>query len=91
MPNFFKEVAQDAKKVEKALLGPDYKYFDYIKTPQEIGMSDEGNLGALADDIGGLINYVELLVTGKTKASATGGPLGDKFFLKTGATCHLIG
>ena len=87
MPNFFKEVAKDAKKVEEALLGPDYKYYDYIKTPKEIGMSDEGNLGALANDVGGLINYVELLVTGKTKASATGGPLGDKFFLKTGATC----
>jgi len=87
MPNFFKEVAKDAKKVEEALLGPDYKYWENIKTPQEIGMSDEGNLGALASDIGGLINYVELLVTGKTKASATGGPLGDKFFLKTGAVC----
>ena len=87
MPNFFREVAKDAKKVEEALLGPDYKYWENIKTPQEIGMSSDGNLGALANDIGGLINYVELLVTGKTKASATGGPLGDKFFLKTGATC----
>ena len=87
MPNLFKEIAKDAKKVEEALLGPDYKYYDYIKTPQEIGMSDDGNLDALAKDIGGMIDYVELLVTGKTKASATGGPLGDKFFLKTGATC----
>ena len=90
MPNFFKEVAKDAKKVEEALLGPDYKYWENIKTPKEIGMSDDGNLGALATDIGGLINYVELLVTGKTKASATGGPLGNKFFLKTGATCKDI-
>ena len=57
MPNFFKEVAKDAKKVEEALLGPDYKYWENIKTPQEIGMSDDGNLGALATDIGGLINY----------------------------------
>jgi hypothetical protein len=28
-----------------------------------------------------------LLVSGKSKASATGGPLGNKFFLKTGAKC----
>jgi hypothetical protein len=30
---------------------------------------------------------MEVLVTGDSKASATGGPLGNKFFLKTGAKC----
>ena len=49
-------------------------------------MSDDGNFGALANDIGGLINYVEVLVSGKG-GSTTGGPLGDKFFLKTGGQC----
>jgi len=51
-------------------------------------MSDDGNLSALAKDIDGLIQYVEVLVTGKSNASSTGGPLGNKFFLKTGAKCR---
>jgi hypothetical protein len=33
---------------------------------------------------------VELLVSGKSKASATGGPLGNKFFLNTGGKCAAI-
>jgi hypothetical protein len=44
-------------------------------------------LSALGKDINGLINYVTLLVEGDSKASATGQPLGNKFFLKTGAKC----
>lgn len=51
-----------------------------------MGMSDQGTFDALANNIGGLINYVEVLVTGKG-GSTTGGPLGDKFFLKTGGQC----
>ena len=50
-------------------------------------MTDKGTLKALGKNIDGLINYVEVLVTGKSKASATGGPLGNKFFLQTGAKC----
>jgi hypothetical protein len=41
----------------------------------------------MGKDIDGLINYVEVLVTGNSKASATGQPLGNKFFLKTGGKC----
>jgi hypothetical protein len=41
----------------------------------------------LGKDINGLIEYVKILVTGKSNASATGGPLGNKFFLMTGAKC----
>jgi hypothetical protein len=87
MSNVFQEVLQDAKGVEERLLGPTYPYYSNIKTPQEIGMSDEGSLSALGKDINGLIQYVELLVTGKSQASSTGGPLGNKFFLQTGAKC----
>lgn len=87
MSNIFEEVLTDAKGVEERLLGPDYPYSDYIRMPDQIGMSDEGSLSALGKDIDGLINYVELLVSGKSKASATGQPLGNKFFLKTGAKC----
>jgi hypothetical protein len=50
-------------------------------------MSDKGTLEVMGKDVNGLISYVEVLVTGKSKASATGKPLGNKFFLNTGASC----
>jgi hypothetical protein len=53
-----------------------------------MGMSGAGNLTQLGKDIDGLINYVEILVSGGGKASATGKPLGNKFFLKTGGKCR---
>jgi hypothetical protein len=44
----------------------------------------------MSRNINGLIQYVELLVSGNSQASATGGPLGNKFFLQTGAKCAAI-
>ena len=64
MSNFFEDVANDASQVEEELLGPSYQYSDYIKTPAEMNMSDKGSFSTLADNIGGLINYTELLVSG---------------------------
>jgi hypothetical protein len=90
MANLFQEVLTDVKGVEERLLGPTYPYYKNIKTPSEIGMSDKGTIKQMAKDIDGLIQYVEILVTGKSKASATGKPLGNKFFLKTGGKCAAI-
>ncbi len=87
MSNIFQEVLTDVKGVEERMLGPTYPYYKNIKTPTEIGMSTKGSLSATAKDVDGLINYVELLVSGGGKASSTGRPLGNKFFLKTGAKC----
>ena len=87
MSNFFADVLDDAKNVEEKILGPDYEYWKQIKSPNQMGMSSKGSISNIAKDVGGLINYVELLVTGKGGASKTGRPLGDKFFLKTAATC----
>ena len=87
MTTIFQDVLTDANSVQTKLLGPDYPYYKNIKTPSEIGMSSDGNLSAFSRDIDGIINYTTLLVTGNSTASATGGPLGNKFFLKTGATC----
>ena len=97
MSNFFNEVMNDSKGVEEKLLGPDYPYYKFIATPAEMGMSSEGSLSTTADDIAGLINYVQMMVGGKGPANMSpnsplkgGGssqPLGDKFFLKTGAQC----
>jgi hypothetical protein len=85
--NMFQEVLTNAKAAEEKYIGPDYPYYKYIRTPSEIGMSSKGTLSVLGKDIDGLVNYVELLVSGGGKASATGKPLGNKFFLKTGGKC----
>ena len=86
MSNFFSDVMTDMKGMEQNLLGPDYLYWKRILKPSDMGMSADGNFGALTNDVNGLINYIEVLVSGNA-GSTTGGPLGDKFFLKTGGQC----
>lgn len=66
----------------------DYPYQDNIKRPDQISMRDTGTIPQLGRNISGLTEYVKLLVTGNSRASATGGPLGNKYFLKTGAKCQ---
>ena len=87
MSNIFNDVLSDVKGVEQEFLGPSYPYYQNILSPGQIGMSADGNLQTLGKDINGLIQYVEVLVTGNSSASATGQPLGNKFFLQTGAKC----
>jgi hypothetical protein len=67
-----------------------YNYAANVRTPGAIGMSPDGTLTALGNDITGLISYTQLLVEGTGKASATGQPMGNKFFLKTMGTCQDI-
>jgi hypothetical protein len=85
--NLFQEVLNNAEGVQNKLLGPTYPYYKNIKTPTQLGITSNGTLSALGNDINGLINYVSVLVEGNSKASVTGRPLGNKFFLKTGAQC----
>jgi hypothetical protein len=89
MSNFFTEILNGPKKLTKSFLGQDYNYKDHIKSPQELGMRSDGTMSAIASNVDGLISYVELLVAGGGKATkgGDGGPLGDKFFLKTGGQC----
>jgi hypothetical protein len=87
MSNVFQDALSDVNELQETLLGPNYNYPDQIKSPSEMGMSSNGSWGALTKDISGLIGYVQVLVTGQSKASKTGKPLGTKFFLKTGAKC----
>lgn len=72
---------------QKSLTGGDYPYWKNIKSPDQLGMSDKGTFEVMGKDVNGIISYVDLLVSGKSKASATGGPLGNKYFLNTGASC----
>ena len=88
MSNIFQEVLTDATSVEQNLLGPSYPYWQNINAPSSIGMSSDGTLSQLGTNIGGIIDYVEVLVSGQGAASSTGQPLGNKFFLQTGAQCN---
>jgi hypothetical protein len=85
--NLFQRAARDPQALQEELLGPTYKYTDFIKNPSELGMTSKGTIRALGRDIDGLVSYIELLVVGNSDASKTGGPLGNKFFLRTGGKC----
>jgi len=58
-----------------------YNYASNVRTPQALGMSPDGTLTALGKDITGLISYTQLLVEGTGTASATGKPMGNRYFL----------
>jgi len=65
----------------------DFPYKDYIKSPQELGMSSSGDVNTLTNDIGGLINYIQVLTEGSGNAIRTTNPLGNRYFFKTGSKC----
>jgi hypothetical protein len=85
--SIFNEVLTDVNGVQDQLLGPTYPYYNNIKTPSQLGMSDKGTIQQMSQNIVGLTNYVSVLVSGNSKASKTGGPLGNKFFLQTAGKC----
>lgn len=68
-----------------SLTGPDYKYAQYINTPNQMGVGPGEN--DFVNDIAGVMSYVEILIQGTGKASQTGQPLGNRFFMKTAAQC----
>lgn len=76
------------QKDENSFSGPDYKYFKQVKTPAEMKMTSKG--ASLTTNFVGLVEYVKLLVSGDSKASVTGKPLGNKFFLKTMGNCTAV-
>ncbi len=75
--------------IESTLIGPEYRYSDYIKPPRSLGMSSRGNMDALEKDVNGLFAYVDLLIKGKSKAVRGNEILGPQSFVPTGATCQL--
>ena len=68
----------------------DFPYKDYIKSPDELGMSSRGDIGTLTNDIGGLFNYIQVLTEGRGRAIRGDKPLGNRYFFKTGAKCKDI-
>jgi len=67
-------------------MAKEYKYTDYIRTPDAMGASSAGNLRALSNDVRAMIGYVDVLVTGRGPAQ-TVAPLGNKYFMDTNAKC----
>ena len=51
MANFFNEIAGGAEKMQAQFLGPTYNYAKNIKSPNDMGMSGDGNMSALSRDI----------------------------------------
>lgn len=85
MTNVFQQSLGNEEK--ESNIETDYPYYKYIKTPTAIGMSDKGSLSQMGKNITGLISYVDVLVSGNSKASSTGRPLGNKYFFNTGGKC----
>ena len=77
MSNLFQEVLTNTKSGDETLTGSTYPYYTNIKIPQQIGMRDTVTIKQTDNDIDGLIQYVNLLVTGKSNVSARGGRLGN--------------
>ena len=90
MTTFFDKIKNDFTKVEEELLGPDYNYSQKIKSPDELGMSSHGSISTLTKNITGLVDYVNVLAVGGGGGQKISGPLGDRFFLKTGAKCKNV-
>ena len=88
MVNLSRSVIGNATEVQQDLLDPEAMSIEASEeNPSEIGMSGDGNLSALSRNVAGLIDYVQVLVAGGGGASKVNGPMGNKFFLKTGAKC----
>ena len=88
MANPYDKGKNNPKALENALLGKSaYSYHDKIMSPGQMQMSSEGSIDALTNDVAGLTAYIDLLAFGKSEASTTGGPLGNKYFMQTSAQC----
>lgn len=73
--------------------GETYPYQKYIKNNDELGVSSSGSMGSITTNVGALINYTKVLISGNSRASKApgngdiGGPLGSKQFISTIAKC----
>ena len=75
-------MSNDPKKKDKE--NNTYPYSDYILPPNALGASPSP--GALGNDVRALISYVQVLVSGKSRAQ-TVSPLGNQYFMDTGGKC----
>lgn len=72
--------------------GTSYNYVKNIKIPSQMGVTDDATMPQIGKDVEALIQYVALLIEGKSDASLApgGGPMGNKFFVQTPGKCNDI-
>ena len=85
--DFFNKAAENTVQLEKQIMPQPYKYYKFIKTPKEMGMSTKGGMKDLQDNVAALVSYGEVLISGKGAATDAESPLGNKYFIKTGGQC----
>jgi hypothetical protein len=61
------------------IMGPSYSYVDNIQSPSALGVGSDGSISQLARNTGGIIQYVQYLISGPA--------LGNRFFVNTGGSC----
>jgi hypothetical protein len=64
-----------------------YNYSKFIKTPKQMGVEVGDSLSNVENGVAAIFSYVKLLVEGRSNASTTGQPLGNKYFLRTSESC----
>ena len=71
----------------KALEGPEYSYIKAMATPGELGAGIKA--GDVKNDLNAINDYVNVLISGKGPARKgdSDQPIGDRYFLNTGAKC----
>jgi hypothetical protein len=71
----------------KALEGPEYSYIKAMATPGELGAGTEP--GDVKADLNAINDYVRVLIQGDGPARKgdSSQPIGDRYFLNTGAKC----
>jgi len=65
----------------------EYVYEKFIRTPDQMGASSDGNLRALSNDVRAIMGYTDVLMSGKGPAQ-TVTPLGNRYFMDTETTCE---
>ena len=87
MSDFFGKIAGGVENAQADFLGPTYNYVTKINSPDDLNMSSKGTMDALANDIGGLISYTGVLISGQnTGGSTPDEPLGNRYYLKVALT-----
>jgi len=71
----------------KALEGPEYSYIKAMATPGDLGAGIKS--GDVNADLNAINDYVNVLISGKGPARKgdSDQPIGDRYFLNTGAKC----
>ena len=95
--NPFSLAATDPGNPPSSMTPPSYSYADHIKTPGDMGMRADGTVGAIKDDLGGMVDYIQVLTSGGGNAivgcseNEGGCTLGNRYFLKTAQKCSSRG